>query len=403
VKYLKEFGWNPIVLCPEPGLYPHFDESLQHELETISADIVRIDPKTLFHTAAGSSSSAQFSVPDALAKAIRRLTRLFLYPDNKKGWIEPAVKKGIELVHSHNADLIFSTAPPFSNHLAAQKIKEATGKPMVLDYRDAWLHNHFMDGMFGWQKRIMKTLEQKCLQQADGIITLDEFSGIQLRQEYPTSKAVHKVIPHGFDPADFEGEVSPIFNYLEGKFNVLYSGLFYEQNQPDHLLHAVVKAHDNGFLDRKKVHLHFQGGLDERIKRLVRTLGLQQAVTDYGYQPHKTAVANLKQADLLWMVSNFDAGHKQVKTGKLFEYFGSQKPILGLVHEGTEAELLRKYGAGFIGSPDSKHDLSITLGELFSLWEKGNLPVATSDFVRQYNRITLTEELAGLLNEISSQ
>ncbi len=401
IKYLKEFGWNPMVLCPEPGLYTHFDESLQHELDEISAEIIRINPKTLFHTAAGSSSSGQFSVPDSMAKVARRLTRLFLYPDNKKGWIEPAVKKGIELVHEHNIDLIFSTAPPFSNHIAAQKIKEATGKPLVLDYRDAWLNNHFMDGMFGWQKKIMKSMEQACLQQADGFITLDDYSINQMREAYPISKAIGKIIPHGFDPADFNDGIQPTLNYQKDKLNMLYSGLFYEQNQPDHLLHALIKAHDNGLLDKEEVHLHFQGGLDDRIKRLVRKLGLEHLVTDYGYQEHKTAVANLMRADLLWMISNFDVTHQQVKSGKLFEYFGSKKPVLGLVHEGAEADLIKNYGSGFIGDLESKERLAATLGEIFGIWKKNEMPESSSDFVNQFNRKVLTGNLAQIFDEIS--
>ena len=35
VKYLNQFGWKPIILVPEPGLYHSFDSSLEQELKKL--------------------------------------------------------------------------------------------------------------------------------------------------------------------------------------------------------------------------------------------------------------------------------------------------------------------------------------------------------------------------------
>ena len=43
VKYLNEFGWKPIILVPEPGLYHTFDSSLELELQKlIDQNIVQV-------------------------------------------------------------------------------------------------------------------------------------------------------------------------------------------------------------------------------------------------------------------------------------------------------------------------------------------------------------------------
>ncbi|MEX2397440.1 MAG: hypothetical protein WD491_10455, partial [Balneolales bacterium] len=49
VKYLREFGWNPIIIAPEPGAYHTFDKSLQQELDQMNIKIHRVGAKTPFH------------------------------------------------------------------------------------------------------------------------------------------------------------------------------------------------------------------------------------------------------------------------------------------------------------------------------------------------------------------
>lgn len=404
IKYLRDFGWNPIVLCPEPGIYPHFDESLQKELEVISPEIIRVSPKTFFHFGGGSSSpQKEKKVPDALAKIIRRVLRLFMYPDNKRGWIDPAVEEGRELIREKDIEVIFSTAPPFSNHIIGKRLSRETGKPLVLDYRDAWLKNHFMDDMFGWQKQKMLRMEAGCIEAADVVTVLDDFVLNEMRNVYGALIDEINVIPHGFDADDFEKNDKPTLKYKEGKLNFLYSGLFYESNQPDIFFRALLKAEELGLFHRNDVHLHFQGGLDGRIKKLITQLNLNSVVSDYGYQEHQTAVSNLLQADVLWMISNFDKAHKQVKSGKLFEYFGTGKPVLGLVNEGEEAELLREYGAGFVGTVTSEEKISAQLGKIFNQWEDGVEMKGEPDFIKRFNRRDITGKLAQIFDKISSQ
>lgn len=403
IKYLKEFGWNPIILCPEPGRYPYFDHSLQKELEELEPEIIRVEANTPFHIGRDTNQPLSFNLPEFLTKGLRRLSRLFMLPDNKRGWVEPALEEALKIIEERKIELIFSTAPPFSNHLIGKELKKSTGVPLVLDYRDAWLHNHFMDGLFRWQKNRMRSMEAACLREADGVITLDQYQEKTMIKEYGKGKKKWMIIPHGFDPEDFEADQDGILDYQNGKLNILYSGLFYEQNQPDHFIKGWVEAHNNGLADLRKVHFHFQGGLDERIRRLIRAYQLEEQVSDYGYVDHRTAVANLKQADLLWMISNFPEWHQQVKSSKLFEYMGSGKSILGLVHDGEEAQILKAYGAGIVGSLDSVETLAVQLGELFERWVNNSELTADPVFINTFDRRSLSSKLADFFDVISIQ
>lgn len=403
IKYLKEFGWNPIILCPEPGRYPYFDESLNKELEEISPEIIRIRPKTLFHVGRTASKQAQTNLSSSLAKALRRLSRFFMYPDNKKAWIKPAIEKGMEIIQEKDIQLIFSSAPPFSNHIAAAQLSKKSKIPLVLDYRDLWLNNHFFDDMYGWQKRKMRSLEKFCLESTDAVIGLDTYMLDDIIKSYPEIEVLPYVVPHGYDPADFDNEEKEcILNYKEGKLNFLYSGLFYEHNQPDIFFNALKEADSRGMLRLSDIHLHFQGGLDSRIKKLIEKLGLKENVTDYGYISHEVAIANLKRADILWMISNFDASHKQIKSGKLFEYFGTRKPILGLMHEGMSSKLLKEYGAGFHGDLSSTESISLQMASIYEMWKEGEVVKPNLEFLIQYNRKNITKQLAQIFDKISS-
>lgn len=61
-KYLREFGWNPIILCPEPGIYHTFDESLNEELEALELEVHRIETGGLFQKAAVGKAEQQVSI-----------------------------------------------------------------------------------------------------------------------------------------------------------------------------------------------------------------------------------------------------------------------------------------------------------------------------------------------------
>ena len=50
-------------------------------------------------------------VSNSKAKLLRRISRLFFYPDNKRGWIKPAISKALEIISENSIDAIFSSAP----------------------------------------------------------------------------------------------------------------------------------------------------------------------------------------------------------------------------------------------------------------------------------------------------
>ncbi len=67
---------------------------------------------------------------------------------------------------------------------------------------------------------------------------------------------------------------------------------------------------------------------------LAARLGIDDFVRYVGYVVHEEAVAQLQATDVLWMTIGKRPGAEGISTGKLFEYFGTRKPILALVPGG---------------------------------------------------------------------
>lgn len=398
IKYLAQQGWHPIVLAPEPGAYHTFDDSLYEELSSADATVKRVEASTPFHKFS-TLATLIGKLPAKLQRWIRTLSYGIMLPDNKKGWIDPALRKAEQLRSKYDIDLVFSTAPPYSNHLIAARLKKMFDLPVIMDFRDDWLESQLIEYPTRWHKSRMRELEKETVSCSDAVVVLDRYMKDRLQDRLGEDLPPVHIIPHGYDPEDFRNADRPTLEYDPKKLNLLYSGIFIHHNQPDPFLKAVKQACRKEHSLKDHLKLHFQGGLTKRHRSMIEELGLSDVVVDYGYLTHKTAVANLKKADALWFISNFGTDHKQVKSGKLFEYMGSGKPILGLIYpNGEEERLLNRYRASYIARLDISASAETMILELFRDWMKDRLPESDKEWTARFDRVQLTRRLANLFD-----
>lgn len=397
VKYLRDFGWNPIVLCPEPGAYHTFDESLQEELESLNLEIYRVKAGTPFHK--GGKTQRKVTLPPWLDNAMRRISMFFWLPDNKTGWIGPAVQEAIKITNEKKIEIIFSTAAPYSNHIIARVLKQKLALPVVMDLRDEWLESHLIHYATPFHRNKMAKIEKETLSKADCITVINKETQSSISHRFNDSDV--RLIRQGFDPEDFLLPQETHRNHKKLRF--LYSGLFYGKRKPDIFLKAV-----NALIDEKPwlkdiIELQFQGGLPKETIGLIQQLALSDIVTDYGYVNHKIAVRNLMNADILWFMVGHLTHSDKVTVGKMFEYFGTGKPILGLVPEGGAKELLKSYKSSYITNPYSEAGIKDAIESILSDWNDNALPSPNQGFIQKYDRKEITRELADIFNEISTK
>ena len=395
-KYLPKFGWDPIVLAPQPDVYHTFDESLSKEISDASVRVERIENKGLLK--AGKKGVNPSPQNPLTASILKLITSWFFLPDNKKGWINDAVDRGIELVKSESVSTIFATAPPYSNLIAAGKIKERTGVPVVMDLRDDWLKSHLIHYPTSWHYRKMEQMEQETLSAANYLTAVNDYYTEGFKERLGDRCPPTSVIPNGFDRENFEN-LSPAKD--SHTFSILYSGLFYGSRKPDWFLKAVKKLMERNSEFAKKIQLRFQGGLSSEHWKTINNLGLTSVVVDYGYLNHQDAVQNLMNADVLFLTLGDRKNIEAVTPGKVFEYIGTKKPILAFIPKGVTHHLLMNYGAATtVGIKDIDAGAE-AIEHLFNMWKKGELPEGDEEFSAHFERSHQTRRLAEILNRFT--
>src|ERR1035441_2855210 len=118
-----------------------------------------------------------------------------------------------------------------------------------------------------------------------------------------------------------------------------YGGAFYvgyPGRSPVPMLEAVKLAIQKEPKLEEDLELMFVGMLHKDYARAIGKMGLDHLVAVVGYLPHREEIALLLASDVLWMI----AADPLSTPGKLYEYLGTHKPILGLVSPGSESEKL---------------------------------------------------------------
>lgn len=396
-KYLRDYGWNPIILCPEPGLYHTFDESLKKELDSLGLDIYRVKGNTPFHF----TKRKNLKLPSKVEHILRSISTFFWLPDNKKGWINPAIEKAREIINTKKVDLIFSTAPPYSNLIIADRLKREFKIPTIFDFRDEWLESHLIKYHSKWHFRKMQNIEEETLSRVDIVVSINKYISNSIFSRYPKLKIA--TVSQGFDPEDFSlQETKSVKEKISNKCVFLYSGTFYPKGGLEYFLKAVKELIQEFPEISKKIQLQFQGNLPPNFDVLIGKFNLERITKKFGYLPHGKAIKNLNNANILWLLNDHTQNSKIISLGKTYEYMASNKPILGLTFESDLRDTLLSYNCSYICNPFSISDIKEQITALLKDWENNSFPEVNKEFVRQFDRRLLTKKLVQIFNAISS-
>ncbi len=389
-KYMKDYNWEPVVLtAASTGYYAH-DNSLLKEAEEAQIKIIRVGGGDL-NSKLAKKGTVKIP-PEFIRKVLSRISSTFFIPDNKKGWAKKAIVKARELLKNENYDLIFVSAPPFSVINMAVQLKSEFNIPLMIDYRDLWLGNQFAFYPTPFHKYLHKKMEYKALKAADKIIATNRRMKEKIIHNYKflTFEDIF-IISHGFDPADFED--LPLEKKPNNKMRLTYSGIFYEYITPQYFLKAFKAITEERPDIAQNIELHFVGYLRANNRRLIRKLNLQGFVKEFGYLNHRDALIKICSSDVLWMMVGNGRNSDTISSGKLYEYFGTRKPIIASLPEGALKSSAEEYGAAIITAPNDINQIKNAVIRAYELYEKGELPEPKEEFVEKHRRDFLTEQL----------
>jgi glycosyltransferase involved in cell wall biosynthesis len=409
VKYMRTFGWEPIVLTVENGEYPVIDQSMGKELpddiQVIKAPI--IEPYTWYRALTGKkkdskidpnflSQGKKLSVKDRIAVWIRGN---FFIPDARVLWVGPATKVISSYLQNHHVDAVISTGPPHTCHLIAKKIKQKYQLPWIVDYRDPWTQIDFFEdlGLTQWARNRHIQMEKWILDHCDTIITVGKTMATDL--EVITSNRHRVVITNGFDDAD-----RPVRQaILDEEFSITYIGTMNDSRNPIILWEILAMLKEENHEITKHLKVKLVGKPEPVVKHSISKYGVEEFVDFCGYVAHEEAIRFQNSARILLLMINNTSNNKSILTGKIFEYMASGRPILCIgPKDGDAADILLNSGYSSIYDYQDKVGIKSFLIEQYQEFKLGNSSnsIPDKERINQYSRKSLTGKLVNVLNQI---
>jgi len=410
-KYLRDYGWEPLVLTVKEADYHVKDTSLMNEIPP-EVNIFRTyipEPYRLYRRLTGKQMDEPVDIStvptnhregkklrEKLAEAFR--ATLFI-PDARVGWLPFALKKALRIIRANDGiQVVFSSAPPFTCHLVACLLKKITGIPWVADYRDPWTQAYFYPQRPPITRMFEEKLECKLLKEADRVVSINEKILKDIREKYDLKKGKKwMVIPNGFDPSDFE-DIEPIY---DDSFTIIYTGSLNVRMNPKYFLEAVGQLCVEKTDFARDVKLVFVGRTATDIAPLFKDTRIVNNIHLVPHLPHKECLRYTFGADLLLLLIPEWERSEVIMTTKIFEYIKTGRPILALAPEGEAAQLIRRLNLGFVVHPKDIAKIKNQLWKIYNLWKSQNLQVLPDEKeILQFDRKRLTEKLARIFNEV---
>ncbi len=407
-KYLRVYGWEPVIYTPSNPGYSVFDDTLAKDIPSDIEIIKRPiwEPYEVYKKFTGKKIVPKTSsaiIKDKKSPGVFELFSVWIrgnlfIPDARKFWINPSVRFLNKYLKEHHVDAIVSTGPPHSMHLIALQLKSHFNIPWLADFRDPWTDIDYYKEMkiSAWADQKHKQLEMKTITSCNALVVVSR----EMKDNYEKmgGKNVH-LITNGFDPedmGDYPGK-------LDTKFSISHVGTLPPGFNLTGLWQVLADLSESlpGFRDNLEIKLI--GNVDDAIINDISEFKLIKYLTLPGYVSHEQAARLMKQsAVLLLVINNNSPNAKGILTGKFFEYLASGRPILALgPTEGDLSKILEESEAGSIAKYNDIERIKSIVVDFYERYINNDL-INNDKFIEKYTRRSLTNELAKVLNKIIS-
>jgi len=404
VKYLRDFGIEPVVYIPENPNYPMLDNSLENEIP----EGITILKTPIFepYQIAGLFSKDQTKtiskgiIADERNQSFLQKSLLFIrgnlfIPDARKFWIKPSVKFLKTYLKEKGIKKIITTGPPHSLHLIGLKLKQELDLKWIADFRDPWtqIGYHKKLKLNESSKKKHLSLEREVLNSADKIITTSFTTKAEFKEK--TSKPI-SVITNGFDAENSEAQT----NELDTKFSISHIGSLLSERNPENLWKALAELvkEDSDF--EKDLELKLAGTVSEEVINSIKSAGLGDKLQLLGYVSHNQAITLQQKSRLLLLIEINSQETKGIIPGKLFEYLMAKRPILAIGPQKWDVQqILEEIGSGEYFQYSEKDRLKSLILSQYNKYKNGEANFLMGD-IQQYHRKNLTRKLASLIKSV---
>ena len=401
VKYLPDYGIQPIVYIPENPTYPIIDKGLEKE---ISSKVIILKQKIFepYQLASFFSKNKTKKISSGIITIQKKQSLLektllwirgnIFIPDARFFWVKPSVDYLKKYIQENGIDTIVTSGPPHSLHLIGMKLKKDLNIKWLADFRDPWTtigyHKALKLSIYAENKH--KQLERKVLSAADTIIVTSKTTKTEF--QLITSQPI-VVITNGYDVEKVDRQV------LDKKFTLAHIGSFLSERNPTILWESLKELINDNEDFKNDFQLKLIGAISQEVLDTISEFKLQNYVQNLGYISHQEAIEQQRKSQVLLLVEINAEETKSIIPGKLFEYLVSERPIIAIGPKDSDfADIISSTNTGVFFTHDEKERLKAVLLDFYKQYQNQNLKVNAVG-LQQYSRRNLTEQLAKIVNK----
>jgi len=402
VKYLRRFGWEPVVLSVSNPSVPIQDAALLKDVPE-GVKIYRARSLEPSYEAKQTFSTAQ-KQGGGIKAIIKKYISMLLLPDLQVLWWPGLIAKIIKVIRIEKPDCLYVTAPPFSSFVPVVAIGKIFGIPVVLDYRDEWVFSRT-----SWENSsksrlaffLDNFLERMVLSNCQAFTTATQSYKDSIVKHYGTGLANKgDVITNGYDADDFVYETKNQVLVDPQIITIVYTGTVWKATSLDVFCSILEKYLLLNSPMKQRIRVKVFGRVVGEEANYLEIQSLKDVIECYGYIDHEKVVEEMLNADILLLTLSDLPGAEKIIHGKAFEYMASGRHIFALIPDGEVKILIAEhYGNASIVSPGDADEVYANFEYLLNNIE--GIRKRESKDVSGFLRENLTAKLASVFDKIS--
>lgn len=314
-------------------------------------------------------------------------------PDSKVRWLPFGFLSSRQAARREKVDVLFSSSYPYTVHIIALWVQKFYRCPWIADFRDPWVGNEAMAKDIAFRRKTDAWLERKVVKNAAYVINVTPSITEMYQVRYPEYAEKFVTITNGFDPQDFV-KVSP---HEFGKFTLIHTGILSKKRSPEALVKGLERLVTERPELRDKIQAVFVGYIPEEFSQMFRESTISAMFQVWPYVPHSVCLDYLAGAQLQLLIFDDSPETKAAYSGKIFDYIGTQKPILGLLPEGVAADLIRAKGIGSVVAIGDAEEAKAAIAKHYDEWAHGAGALDSVERCAEFSRVNLAGQLAALI------
>jgi glycosyltransferase involved in cell wall biosynthesis len=390
-QYLPDHGVTPAVLTVSNPSVPLSDQSLE-----IPSTLEILRARTFEPSYGLKAQTWKAQAQKSWRSRMIGLARKALVPDPQILWQPAAQATLARRFATRRNEVIFISAPPFSQFLLAPLVRLGRAPALVLDYRDEWttLRESYEMGAGRW---LGDVLEPRLLRMAHAITTATEAFRQHLLERFPFLRPERVVtVPNGYDRSDIP---SPLPAPPNDRLTLTYAGTLFRLTSPTGLLAAIRRLHARSPELTQLLRVRFIGRIVETERAALAGMEAM-GVECTGYLPHRQMMNQLAASHLVLCLLDDVPGAERIYPAKIFELMALGRPCLTLAPDGALTDLVRECHLGDRLAPRDEDGITQYLEKSLRAFRDGQLPNQPAPVgIDRYDRRVLAGDFARVFED----